>query len=81
MKKLSQEIKVKGVERPDEKPQHLIVDSLESTGIKIYHNHLKNLRQVLFRHRRSNYSSTPKTKSECLSKLKEMSLGGDDLVI
>ena len=78
--KMRDDLKRAGVERPDEKPLHLITDCVKRNKVKINNDECKNLRQMLHRRRRKVMKRGPKSKEEALNTLAELSASGDDLV-
>ena len=78
--KLRADLKRLAVERPDEKPLHLITNCVERNDAQIDNTQCGNLRQVLGRRRRKVLKRVPKTKEEAIGILKQLSNADDDIV-
>ena len=73
-------VKHAGVERPDEKPLHLITDYVRRNRICIDDCECSYLRRVLGRRRSKILKQIPKSRAESIERLAELQESGDDLV-
>ena len=64
------EVKSSGLKNPDEKPLHVLAQSLESTKCRVNNRQFGNLRKVLYRRRRKAFRRQPKTKEEAFEALR-----------
>ena len=79
--KASHEVKSNGYDCPREKPFHLITDSLGRLDKNdLRYADLINIRQKLYRRKRSRYSKPPASRSDCIEKLKQMCSESDNLI-
>ena len=78
--KLRADLKRLAVERPDEKPLHLITNCVKRNDAQIDNTQCGNLRQVLGRRRRKVLKRVPKTKEEAIGILKQLSNADDNIV-
>ena len=78
--KLRENVKLSGIERPDDKPFHVISNSIETSGANIEAKDFDNLRRVLYRHRRKQLTKPPKSKEESIELLKQLVDANHDLV-
>ena len=78
---ITNDIKKKAVENPDEKPLKLISNSIKNTQtMQLLSKDIYNMRKMVYRKKRSVFKRLPITRKECIRELKSMSLADDELV-